>query len=78
MGKAGKALKQVLEQYGITQNQLAVVMDISRSNVHRWVYEIGDPAGDSILEIRNALQQINPNAAETFTKLYWNDVAEEK
>lgn len=76
MGKAGKALKQVLEQYEITQNQLAVVMGISRSNIHRWVYEIGDPVGDSILEIRNALHQIDPNAAETFTKLYWNDAAE--
>ncbi|MBD2001387.1 helix-turn-helix transcriptional regulator [Leptolyngbya sp. FACHB-541] len=70
MGKAGKALKQVLEQYEITQNQLAVAMGISRSNIHRWVYEVGDPAGDSIIEIRNALQQIDPNAAETFTQLY--------
>jgi hypothetical protein len=41
------------------------------------VYEIGDPVGDSIIEIRDALQQINPNAAATFTKLYWDDVAEE-
>jgi DNA-binding XRE family transcriptional regulator len=35
MEKAGKALKQVLEQYGITQNQLAVVIGISRFNIHR-------------------------------------------
>ncbi|HEY9636003.1 MAG TPA: helix-turn-helix transcriptional regulator, partial [Coleofasciculaceae cyanobacterium] len=38
MGRAGKALKRVLEDYDITQNRLAVVMGITRSSVHRWVY----------------------------------------
>jgi transcriptional regulator with XRE-family HTH domain len=28
MGKAGKALKQVLKTYGISQNQLAIAMGI--------------------------------------------------
>lgn len=45
-------------------------MDVSRSNVHRWTYEVGDPLGDSILEIRDALEAIDPAAAEAFVNLY--------
>jgi transcriptional regulator with XRE-family HTH domain len=70
MGKAGVALKQVLETYEITQYKLATAMGISRSNIHRWVYEIGDPLGDNILDIRDALEKIDPAAAEEFIKLY--------
>ena len=73
MGKAGKALKQVLETYGISQNRLAVEMEVVRSNVHRWVYEVADPVGDAILEIRKGLQKINPAAAEEFIRLYLDD-----
>jgi transcriptional regulator with XRE-family HTH domain len=76
MGRAGKALKQVLENYSITQNRLAVVMGITRSSVHRWVYEIGDPVADAVIEIRDALQQINPEAAKEFIRLYLGDEAE--
>lgn len=71
MGKAGKALKQVLEAYDISQNRLAVEMGIGRSNVHRWVNDVADPVGDAIIEIRDALEQIHPKAAEEFTRLYW-------
>ncbi|WP_448597478.1 helix-turn-helix domain-containing protein [Thermoleptolyngbya sp.] len=71
MGKAGAALKQVLETYKIPQNRLAVEMGISRSNIHRWVNGIGDPLGDSILAIRDALERINPAAAKDFKDLYW-------
>ena len=78
MGKAGKALKQVLENYDITQNRLAVVMGITRSSVHRWVYEIGDPVADAVIEIRNALQKINPEAAEEFIRLYLGEKAEDE
>jgi len=70
MGKAGQALKQVLEDYDITQNKLAVTMGISRSNIHRWIYEVSDPVGDNILDIRDALQKINPAAAKAFLRLY--------
>ncbi|MBD2429722.1 MULTISPECIES: helix-turn-helix domain-containing protein [Fischerella] len=70
MGKAGKALKQVLETYGISQNQLAVTMGTGRPNVHRWVYEIRDPVAETVLEIRDALKQINPAAAQEFIRLY--------
>ncbi len=71
MGRAGTALRQVLETYGITQNRLAVAMGIGRSNVHRWVNEVADPVGDAILDIRNALEKIDPEAAKAFTLLYW-------
>ena len=70
MGKAGQALKQVLETYGISQNRLAVTMEIRRSNVNRWVNEATDPAADAVLEIRDALEKINPDAAEEFIRLY--------
>lgn len=78
MGKAGIALKQVLEIYGISQYKLAAEMKISRSNIHRWVYEQGDPAGDSILEIRDALQKISPDAAAEFILLYLEQAIEDK
>ena len=63
-------LKQVLETYGISQNKLAMMMGISRSNIHRWINEAVDPAGDSILELRDALEKINPEAAKAFIRLY--------
>jgi transcriptional regulator with XRE-family HTH domain len=78
MGKAGKALKQVLENYKITQNQLAVAMGIRRSNVSRWVSEIRDPVAETMLEIRDGLRKINPEAAEEFIKLYLGESGEEE
>jgi transcriptional regulator with XRE-family HTH domain len=78
MGRAGKALKRVLEDYDITQNRLAVVMGITRSSVHRWVYEIGDPVADAVIEIRDALQKIHPEAAEEFIRLYLGEKAEDE
>ena len=76
MGRAGKALKQVLEKYEISQNRLAVEMGVGRSNVHRWVYEIRDPVAEAVYEIRKALIAINPAAAEEFLRLYL-DISEE-
>ena len=70
MGKAGKALKKVLENYGISQNQLAIAMGISPANVSRWVNESRDPIGDTIVEIKNALEKFDPAAAEEFVMLY--------
>ncbi|MCC5635186.1 helix-turn-helix domain-containing protein [Nostoc sp. CHAB 5844] len=43
MGKAGKALKQILDIYGISQNQLAVAMGIARSSINGWVNETRSP-----------------------------------
>lgn len=78
MGKAGKALKQVLETHGISQNKLAVTMGTGRSNVNRWVNEIMDPVAEGVLEIRDALKKINPAAAEEFIRLYLGDVDDDK
>lgn len=70
MGKAGKALRQVLETYSISQNRLAVTMGISRSTVNQWVNEISDPLAEAVTEIVKALEQLNLNAAEDFINLY--------
>ncbi len=70
MGKAGQALKQVLETYDISQNRLAVMMGTRRGNVHRWVNEMADPSADAVLEVRDGLEKINPDAAEEFIRLY--------
>ncbi len=70
MGKAGKALQQVLENHKISQNKLAVVMGTRRSNVNRWFLEQIDPTGDTIAEIVSALRKIKPEAAEDFIQLY--------
>ncbi len=78
MGKAGKALKQILENYSITQNQLAVAMSIRRSNVSRWVSEIREPVAETMLEIRDGLGKINPDAAEEFIRLYLGKKAEDE
>lgn len=71
MSKAGSALKQVLENYGITQYNITLEMGISRSNIHRWINAQADTVGDAILDIRDALERINPDAAKDFAKLYW-------
>ena len=70
MGRAGKALKQVLETYGISQNRLAVTMGIGRSTVHHWVNEARDPLADSIPDIVAALEKLNEAAAKEFLVLY--------
>ena len=73
MSKAGQALKQVLEDYGISQNKLAVAMDIGRSTVNHWVNEMRDPGSESVLKIRDSLRKINPEAAEEFIRLYLDE-----
>jgi len=70
MGKAGKALKQVLNNYGLSQNKLAVMLKIERGNVYRWVHEIRDPTAETVAEIAEGLYHINPAAADEFVRLY--------
>lgn len=70
MGKAGKALKQVLEDYSISQFALAVAMDVERNNVYRWVNEKRDPTAETVVEIVRALRSINSEAAKSFAQLY--------
>jgi len=78
MGKAGRALKQVLESYKISQNKLAVKMSIERTVVYRWTHERTDPTGETIAEITKSLWEINPDAAREFVKLYLGDIIEAK
>lgn len=77
MGKAGKALRQVLTTYGISQNQLAVTMGVGRSTVHYWFNETQDPLAESVIEIIAALQKIDENAAKDFVRSYLGSIAEE-
>jgi len=73
MGKAGRALRQVLEDYDISQFSLAMAMDVERNNVYRWVNEKRDPTAETVVEIVRALKTINPEAAKAFTHLYLGD-----
>ncbi|PSB07809.1 XRE family transcriptional regulator [filamentous cyanobacterium CCP1] len=73
MGKAGKALGQVMKSYRISQNRLADAMGIDRTNISRWVNEVRDPGAETLLEIRNGLRQIDRAAAEEFIRLYLDD-----
>jgi plasmid maintenance system antidote protein VapI len=78
MGKAGQALKQVLETYGISQNGLAVALGIDRSAVFKWIREQREPSSETIVEITKSLKEINPDAAKEFVKLYLGDIVEDK
>ena len=73
MGKAGQALKQVLEEYSISQYSLSVAMDVERNNVHRWVNEKRDPTAETALEIVRALKKLKPEAAKAFVESYLGD-----
>lgn len=73
MGKAGRALKEVLEKYDISQGKLALTLGIARSNVHRWVAEIRDPNSETVLTIAEALRQLEPEAAEEFMSQFSTD-----
>jgi transcriptional regulator with XRE-family HTH domain len=73
MGKAGKALGQVLEKYGISQTKLADALGIGRSNVYRWIKEVRDPNSETVVRIVHILEEVNPEAAKEFKKLYMGD-----
>lgn len=70
MGKAGRVLKTVMQNYGISQGKLAAVMGIGSSNVYRWANEIRDPGSETVIRIIEAIEEINPDAATEFRKLY--------
>jgi transcriptional regulator with XRE-family HTH domain len=74
MGRAGQALKQALETYGISQNKLAVALGIERTIVNRWVHERADPTAETVADIVKALNGINPVAAERFVQLYLGEL----
>jgi transcriptional regulator with XRE-family HTH domain len=78
MGKVGESLKQVLEKYGISQNKLAVILEVKPYAVYRWYYEQIDPRAETIADIAKALQGINPDAADEFVKLYLGDYLQDQ
>jgi transcriptional regulator with XRE-family HTH domain len=78
MGKAGKALRQVLESYGISQNKLAVALGVKPYAVFRWFHEQTDPNAETAVEIAKALQGIDPTAADEFVRLYLGDYLQER
>ncbi len=59
-----------MEKYGISQNQLAIAMGIAPANVSRWVSEGRDPLAEAAAEIKDALEKLDPAAAEEFVDLY--------
>lgn len=73
MGKAGQALRQALEVYGISQNKLAVALRVDRSMIFKWYHEQRDPTADTVVQIAEALKSINPEAAAAFIWLYVGD-----
>ncbi len=77
MGKAGSVLKQILDDYDITQYRLAVTLGIERTSVYRWVHEIRDPTAETVVEIVKALQTLNPEAAAAFVQRYLGDLLQD-
>ena len=70
MGRAGKALNQVLKKYDISQSELAAKMAIDRSTINRWVNESRDPTAEAIVSIKNALMEMETKAGKEFVKLF--------
>jgi transcriptional regulator with XRE-family HTH domain len=70
MGRASQALKQVLDTYGISQNQLAGAMGVERGSVSRWYHDKRDPTAETVVELVEALKNLNSQAAEEFVFLY--------
>ncbi|MGB3493585.1 MAG: helix-turn-helix transcriptional regulator [Elainellaceae cyanobacterium] len=59
-----------MKAYRISQNRLADAMGIDRSNISRWANETRDPGAETLLEIRQGLQTIDPQAAMDFIELF--------
>jgi transcriptional regulator with XRE-family HTH domain len=78
MGRAGKALREVLTRYGISQNSLAVKMGLQRSAIYKWFHEERDPTAETVADIVEALKDINYEAADEFVQLYLGNILEDK
>ena len=73
MGKAGQALKQVLDEYKIGQSTLAKNLGVERSIIFRWYHEQTDPTAETVFEIVKALRTIDRYAANNFIEAYLGD-----
>jgi len=78
MGRAGEALRQVLGMYGVSQNKLAVALEIERTVVNRWFHERTDPTAETVVDIVKALKGIDPAAAKKFVELYLGELVEDE
>jgi transcriptional regulator with XRE-family HTH domain len=76
MGRAGQALRAILKVHNISQNRLAVELGLQRSVPYRWVHELSDPTGETIVAIVTALKKLNPEAARDFVRLYLGEIVE--
>lgn len=76
MGRAGRALRQTLQTYSISQNKLATTMGVERSAIYKWFHEERDPTAETVAEIVIALRQLNPEAAQEFVQLYLGNIAQ--
>ncbi|MBD2110154.1 helix-turn-helix transcriptional regulator [Nodosilinea sp. FACHB-13] len=74
MGRAGKALREVLTQYGISQNSLAVKMGLQRSAIYKWFHEERDPTAETVADIVEALKDLSDEAAASFVYLYLGEM----
>ena len=70
MGKAGKALKEVLTANSISRSTIASALGVERSIVFCWFHEETDPAAETVAKIVRVLQGLNPDAATEFVHLY--------
>jgi plasmid maintenance system antidote protein VapI len=77
MGKAGMVLRQVLEEYQVSQYSLAAAMEVERNSVYRWVNEKRDPSAETVLAIVRTLKTLNPPAAKAFVDRYLNEEVSE-
>ena len=75
MGKAGQALRKVLESYSISQSQLATGLGVERPIVFRWYHEKIDPTAETVAEIVKVLNNINKSAANDFIQAYLGNLA---
>ena len=76
MGKAGLALRRVLETHNISQNKLAVALGVKPFVVHRWFHEKTDPSAETAADIAKALQEMDRAAADEFVRLYLGEFLE--
>ncbi|PSM46024.1 hypothetical protein C7Y66_27195 [Chroococcidiopsis sp. CCALA 051] len=76
MGKAGQALRQVLESHNISQSLLAAKLGVERPIVFRWFHEHTDPTAETVAEIVQAIHNINSSAATDFVQAYLGNLTD--
>jgi transcriptional regulator with XRE-family HTH domain len=78
MGRASDALKRVLQEFDISQNQVAVALNVDRSAVYKWFHGQREPTSETIVELTRVLKAMKPEAASRFVQLYLGEILEEE